>query len=162
ADAAHLAGIRTRAAWQCATDGRTQYPSGQAVRTSGARIAWSFRLGANPNRTTQHLGQTGPKQRGQHATFRRTSRRIPPALAQPGRCGRRPALVMSLASRRRRGIDFWPGFVDALTSLLMVLIFMLLIFTIGQFVLSDALSGRDKALAQLNAELAQLAKALSM
>lgn len=69
---------------------------------------------------------------------------------------------MSLVSRRRRGIDFWPGFVDALTSLLMVLIFMLLIFTIGQFVLSDALSGRDKALAQLNAELAQLAKALSM
>ena len=69
---------------------------------------------------------------------------------------------MSLASRRRRGIDFWPGFVDALSSLLMVLIFMLLIFAIGQFVLSDALSGRDKALSQLNAELAQLAKALSM
>ncbi len=69
---------------------------------------------------------------------------------------------MSLASRRRRGIDFWPGFVDALSSLLMVLIFMLLIFTIGQFVLSDALTGRDKALAQLNVELAQLAKALSM
>ncbi|HET9049654.1 MAG TPA: peptidoglycan -binding protein [Chiayiivirga sp.] len=69
---------------------------------------------------------------------------------------------MSLVSRRRRGIDFWPGFVDALSSLLMVLIFMLLIFTIGQFVLSDALSGRDKALAQLNAELAQLAKTLSM
>jgi chemotaxis protein MotB len=69
---------------------------------------------------------------------------------------------MSLVSRRRRGIDFWPGFVDALSSLLMVLIFMLLIFTIGQFVLSDALSGRDKALAKLNAELAQLAKTLSM
>ncbi len=69
---------------------------------------------------------------------------------------------MSLVSHRRRGIDFWPGFVDALSSLLMVLIFMLLIFTIGQFVLSDALSGRDKALAQLNAELAQLAKTLSM
>ncbi len=69
---------------------------------------------------------------------------------------------MSLAARRRRGIDFWPGFVDALSSLLMVLIFMLLIFAIGQFVLSDALSGRDKALAQLNAELAQLAQTLSM
>lgn len=69
---------------------------------------------------------------------------------------------MSLVSRRRRGIDFWPGFVDALSSLLMVLIFMLMIFAIGQFVLSDALSGRDKALAQLNSELAQLAKALSM
>lgn len=69
---------------------------------------------------------------------------------------------MSLVSRRRRSIDFWPGFVDALSALLMVLIFMLLIFAIGQFVLSDALTGRDKALAQLNAELAQLAKSLSM
>ena len=69
---------------------------------------------------------------------------------------------MSLAARRRRGIDFWPGFVDALSALLMVLVFMLLIFTVGQFVLSDALSGRDKALAQLNAELAQLARTLSM
>ncbi len=69
---------------------------------------------------------------------------------------------MASLARRRRGIDFWPGFVDALSSLLMVLVFMLLIFTIGQFVLSDALSGRDRALAQLNAELAQLAKTLSM
>ena len=69
---------------------------------------------------------------------------------------------MTSLARRRRGIDFWPGFVDALSSLLMVLVFMLLIFTIGQFVLSDALSGRDRALAQLNAELAQLAKTLSM
>ncbi len=69
---------------------------------------------------------------------------------------------MATLARRRRGIDFWPGFVDALSSLLMVLVFMLLIFTIGQFVLSDALSGRDKALAQLNAELAELANTLSM
>ena len=69
---------------------------------------------------------------------------------------------MTLAARRRRGIDFWPGFVDALSSLLMVLVFVLMVFTIGQFVLSDAISGRDKALAQLNAELAQLAKSLSM
>jgi chemotaxis protein MotB len=69
---------------------------------------------------------------------------------------------MTSLARRRRTVDFWPGFVDALSSLLMVLVFLLLIFTIGQFVLSDALSGRDKALAQLNAELAQLAQALSM
>ena len=70
--------------------------------------------------------------------------------------------MSTLAARRRRGVDYWPGFVDVLSSLLMVLVFMLLIFTIGQFVLSDAISGKDKALAQLNAELAQLAKALSM
>ena len=70
--------------------------------------------------------------------------------------------MSTLAARRRRTVDFWPGFVDALSSLLMVLVFLLLIFTIGQFVLSDAISGRDKALAQLNAELAALAKSLSM
>ena len=70
--------------------------------------------------------------------------------------------MSTLASRRRRTVDFWPGFVDALSALLMVLVFLLLIFTIGQFVLSDAISGRDKQLAALNSELAELAKVLSM
>ena len=70
--------------------------------------------------------------------------------------------MSTLAARRRRSIDFWPGFVDALSALLMVLVFLLMVFTIGQFVLSDALSGRDKALARLSAELAELADVLSM
>jgi chemotaxis protein MotB len=70
--------------------------------------------------------------------------------------------MTTLAARRRRPVDFWPGFVDALSSLLMVLVFLLLIFTIGQFVLSDALSSRDRTLAKLNAELAELANVLSM
>ena len=69
---------------------------------------------------------------------------------------------MAVLSRRRRTPDFWPGFVDALAALLMVMIFVILIFTIGQFVLTDAVSGRDRALAQLNAELAVLAKQLSL
>lgn len=70
--------------------------------------------------------------------------------------------MSSLAQRRRRSIDYWPGFVDALSSLLMVLVFVLLIYTIGQFVLADQLSGRDQALTQLRAELAQLADVLAM
>ncbi|MFA5683348.1 MAG: peptidoglycan -binding protein [Lysobacteraceae bacterium] len=70
--------------------------------------------------------------------------------------------MSAIAARRRRGIDFWPGFVDALASLLLVLVFVLLIFSIGQYVLSDAISGRDKALSRLNAELAALADTLSM
>jgi chemotaxis protein MotB len=70
--------------------------------------------------------------------------------------------MSTLAARRRRGVDFWPGFVDALSALLMVLVFLLMVFSIGQFVLSDAISGRDKALTQLNLELAALASALSM
>lgn len=69
---------------------------------------------------------------------------------------------MAMLSRRRRSVDYWPGFVDALASLLMVLVFVILIFNIGQYVLTDAVSGRDKALERLNAELASLAKTLSL
>jgi len=64
--------------------------------------------------------------------------------------------------KRRRGLDFWPGFVDALAALLMVMIFVILIFTIGQFVLSDAVSGRDRAISRLNADLAEIARQLSL
>jgi chemotaxis protein MotB len=69
---------------------------------------------------------------------------------------------MAVLSRRRRSLDFWPGFVDALAALLMVMVFVILIFVIGQFVLSDAVSGRDRALERLNAELAVLAQTLSL
>nr|MBL8455514.1 peptidoglycan -binding protein [Zoogloeaceae bacterium] len=69
---------------------------------------------------------------------------------------------MAVISRRRRGVDYWPGFVDALASLVMVMMFVVLIFTIGQFVLTDAVSGRDRALARLQSELAALAKTLSL
>ena len=61
---------------------------------------------------------------------------------------------------RRRPLDFWPGFVDALASLLMVMVFVILIFVIGQFVLADAVSGRDRALAQQPAQGAQFTEDL--
>lgn len=67
-----------------------------------------------------------------------------------------------IAASRRRSVDIWPGFVDALAALLMVVIFVLLLFTLGQFVLTEALTGRDRALAQLNAQVAELADLLSM
>lgn len=67
-----------------------------------------------------------------------------------------------LARRRRRAFDIWPGFVDALTSLIMVMIFVLLIFAIGQFVLSDTLAGKNKALDALNLQVAELARTLSL
>jgi chemotaxis protein MotB len=69
---------------------------------------------------------------------------------------------MSSRVRRRGSLDIWPGFVDALAALLMVLIFVLLIFTLSQFFLTDALSGRDRALAQLNSQIAELAELLSL
>src|SRR5947207_16018596 len=71
---------------------------------------------------------------------------------------------MPLASRRTRrpSIDIWPGFVDALAQLLMVIIFILLVFTAGQFLLSDALSGRDKALKELQQQVSELSDLLAL
>lgn len=70
--------------------------------------------------------------------------------------------MSALTRRRRRTFDIWPGFVDALTSLIMVFIFVLLIFAIGQFVLSDSLAGKNRALDALNAQVAELARTLSL
>src|SRR5258708_40088442 len=71
---------------------------------------------------------------------------------------------MALASRRSRrpSIDIWPGFVDALAQLLMVIIFILLVFTAGQFFLADALSGRDKALKELQQQVSELSDLLAL
>jgi chemotaxis protein MotB len=71
---------------------------------------------------------------------------------------------MPLASRRTRrpGIDIWPGFVDALAQLLMVIIFILLVFTAGQFFLANALSGRDKALKELQQQVSELSDLLAL
>jgi chemotaxis protein MotB len=71
---------------------------------------------------------------------------------------------MAIAPRdsRRSSIDIWPGFVDALAQLLMVIIFILLVFTAGQFYLSEALSGRDQALQKLQAQVDELGDLLAM
>jgi len=68
-------------------------------------------------------------------------------------------------SRRRRegnGLEAWPGYVDALSTLLMVIIFVLLVFVLAQGFLSVALSGRDKALDQVNRQLAELSDMLAL
>jgi len=66
------------------------------------------------------------------------------------------------ARKVRTTIDIWPGFVDALATLLMVIMFLLMIFVVSQFYLSEVLSGRDEALAQLNREVAELADLLAL
>jgi chemotaxis protein MotB len=68
-----------------------------------------------------------------------------------------------LESRRaRRSIDIWPGFVDALASLLIIIIFVLMVFVLAQFFLSQALSGRDEALVRLNRQVTELAELLNL
>lgn len=69
---------------------------------------------------------------------------------------------MLYAHLNRRSINIWPGFVDALAALLMVIIFLLLIFSVGQFYLSDALSGKEKTLIKLDRQVAELAELLSL
>ena len=69
---------------------------------------------------------------------------------------------MNSLARRRRGLDIWPGFVDALSSLILVMVFVLLLFAIGQFVMSQTIAGKNQALAELDAQIAQLSKTLSL
>ena len=70
---------------------------------------------------------------------------------------------MSLRSIRYRineSNNIWPGFVDVLATLLIVIIFILMVFTVSQIYLSDAISGRDKALENLKNQINQLSKIL--
>jgi chemotaxis protein MotB len=69
-------------------------------------------------------------------------------------------------ARRRRSeteaLNPWPGYVDALSTLLMVIIFVLLVFVLAQAFLSVALSGRDRALDRLNRQVAELTDMLNL
>ncbi|HTH96486.1 MAG TPA: peptidoglycan -binding protein [Stellaceae bacterium] len=67
-------------------------------------------------------------------------------------------------SRRRTAssINIWPGFVDALTQLVMVIVFVLLVFTVGQFYLSGVVNDRDLEIKKLSAQISHLADELSM
>jgi chemotaxis protein MotB len=65
-------------------------------------------------------------------------------------------------SASRRALNVWPGWVDALSTLVMVIIFVLLVFVISQTYLSATLSGREETLKRLNQQVAELADLLSL
>jgi chemotaxis protein MotB len=71
---------------------------------------------------------------------------------------------MALARNRRseRGIDYWPGFVDALSTLLLAIMFLLSVFVLIQFFLSQEIEGKDEALNQLNNQIAELTELLAL
>ena len=66
----------------------------------------------------------------------------------------------SLRNRLADTTNIWPGFVDVLATLLIVIIFVLMVFTVSQIYLSDAISGRDKALQDLRVQINELSKIL--
>src|SRR6187549_3604881 len=71
---------------------------------------------------------------------------------------------MALARIRRSesGMNYWPGFVDALSTLILGIIFLLTVFVVVQFYLQQEVAGKDTALQRLNAQIAQLTELLSL
>ncbi|MBB3658100.1 chemotaxis protein MotB [Rhizobium sp. BK650] len=71
---------------------------------------------------------------------------------------------MPLARNRRhqRAVDYWPGFVDALSTLLIAIMFILTVFVVGQFILSREISGRDEVLTRLNSQINELTQLLAL
>jgi chemotaxis protein MotB len=65
-------------------------------------------------------------------------------------------------ARRDSGLNYWPGFVDALSTLVLGIIFLLTVFMVVQFYLTQEVTGKDTVLARLNAQLAQLTELLSL
>jgi chemotaxis protein MotB len=71
-------------------------------------------------------------------------------------------MAIARARRGESGMNYWPGFVDALSTLLLGIIFLLTVFVVVQFFLSQEVTGKDTALTRLNAQIAQLTDLLSM
>ncbi|HET6518946.1 MAG TPA: peptidoglycan -binding protein [Geminicoccaceae bacterium] len=70
--------------------------------------------------------------------------------------------VRSRAGNHRAPPDIWPGFVDALSTLLMVIIFLLVVFVLAQFFLNQLLQGRDEALQRLRTTINELTTQLDL
>ncbi len=65
-------------------------------------------------------------------------------------------------SHRRDETNFWPGFVDALSTMLIGIVFLLSVFVLGQFFLSQELTGKDTALERLNRQISELTDLLAL
>ena len=63
---------------------------------------------------------------------------------------------------RARQVDYWPGFVDALSTMLLVIIFLLSVFMVAQFYLSREVTGKDTALTKLNRQVDELTSLLAL
>jgi len=70
--------------------------------------------------------------------------------------------MLTRARRFKNNVNVWPGYVDALSALLMVVIFVLLIFVLAQFLLSEILSGQESELATLHRRLSELTEMLGL
>ncbi len=70
--------------------------------------------------------------------------------------------MASARARSQRSLNVWPGYVDALATLLLAVVFLLTVFVVGQFFLSQELTGRDAVLNRLNRQIADLTDLLAL
>ncbi|OJU00859.1 MAG: hypothetical protein BGN83_22670 [Rhizobium sp. 63-7] len=71
-------------------------------------------------------------------------------------------MALAKNSRRDRRVDYWPGFVDALSTLLLSIMFLLTVFVLAQFILSREISGKDEVLNRLNSQINELTQLLAL
>ncbi|WP_131196490.1 peptidoglycan -binding protein [Lichenihabitans psoromatis] len=71
-------------------------------------------------------------------------------------------MALGRARRVQRSIDYWPGFVDALTTMLLVIIFLLSVFMLSQYFMSREVTGKDTALTKLNRQIEELTSLLAL
>jgi chemotaxis protein MotB len=71
-------------------------------------------------------------------------------------------MALGRARRSRGGFDYWPGFVDALSTMLLVIIFLLSVFMLAQYFLSREVTGKDNALQRLNRQIEELTSLLAL
>jgi chemotaxis protein MotB len=71
-------------------------------------------------------------------------------------------MAFARTRRRHEGVNYWPGFVDALSTLVLVIVFLLAVFMMAQFFLSREMSGRDAVLDRLNRQIDELTQLLAL
>ena len=71
-------------------------------------------------------------------------------------------MALSRGRRRADRVDYWPGFVDALSTLLLAIMFLLSVFVLAQFLLSQEISGKDTVLNRLNSQINELTSLLAL
>jgi chemotaxis protein MotB len=71
-------------------------------------------------------------------------------------------MALGRARRAGRGLNYWPGFVDALSTMLLVIIFLLSVFMLAQFFLAREVTGKDSALSKLNRQVDELTSLLAL
>jgi len=71
-------------------------------------------------------------------------------------------VALGRSKRLRERVDYWPGFVDALSTLLLAIMFLLSVFVLAQFLLSQEITGKDAVLNRLNAQIDELTNLLAL